>query len=39
VWGNDETVEIPDPASGTWYIMMDAYQSFDDVTLKLEVDT
>jgi hypothetical protein len=35
VWGNDEIVEIQDPASGTWHIMIDAYDSFDDVTLKL----
>jgi len=35
MWGNDEIVEIQDPPPGTWYIMINAYDSFDDVTLKL----
>ena len=35
--GNDETVEIPYPPSGIWHIMIHAYESFDDVTLKIGI--
>lgn len=33
--GNEEWVLIEDPASGTWYISVDAYSDFDDVELMV----
>ncbi|WP_144393522.1 PKD domain-containing protein [Pleionea sediminis] len=34
VSGNDETVSIPSPEAGKWYIMLQGYQSFEGVTLS-----
>ena len=31
--GNDETVEVTNPASATWYIMLRAYQAYSGLTL------
>ncbi len=31
--GNDETVQIDNPSSGTWYIMIRGYQAFTGITL------
>jgi hypothetical protein len=33
LFGNDETVSVNDPDSGTWYIMLRSYDSFSGVTL------
>ena len=32
--GNDETVDVNNPAAGTWYIMLRGYSSYSGVTLK-----
>jgi hypothetical protein len=32
--GNDETVEVLNPAAATWYVMVQGYQAFSGVTLK-----
>jgi len=32
--GNNETVEVANPAAATWYIMMRGYQTYANVTLK-----
>ncbi len=32
--GNDETVEIQDPAAATWYVLVHGYQAFAGVTLQ-----
>ena len=31
--GNEESVEVDNPDSGTWHLMVHAYESFNDVTL------
>jgi hypothetical protein len=31
--GNDETVEVADPAAGTWYVMLRGFQAYARVTL------
>ncbi|HSV98955.1 MAG TPA: pre-peptidase C-terminal domain-containing protein [Sedimentisphaerales bacterium] len=31
--GNNETVEVPNPAAATWYIMLRGYQTYANVTL------
>src|SRR5690606_4536569 len=36
-WGNQETVEVSEPAAGRWYVMVRAYQGFSGVTLEAEV--
>jgi len=33
LFGNDETVTVDNPAAGTWYIMLRAYNAFTGVTL------
>lgn len=37
--GNNETVEIADPAAATWYIMLRGYQAYANVTLKATCGT
>ncbi|MCU0916500.1 MAG: PPC domain-containing protein, partial [Planctomycetes bacterium] len=32
--GNEETVDVNNPAAGTWYIMLRGYASYSNVTLK-----
>lgn len=34
--GNDETVTVENPRSGTWYMMLNAYTDYSDVSLKAE---
>jgi serine protease len=33
-WGNNETCTFDDPAAGTWYVMLHAYESYSNVTLE-----
>ena len=37
-WGNDETCNFDDPAAGTWYVMLHAYEAFSGVTLIASFD-
>ena len=36
--GNNETVEVPSPAAGSWYIMVRAYAAFSGLTLVASYD-
>ena len=36
--GNDELVDLDDPAAGTYHIMVHAYASFSGVTLTIEIE-
>jgi vibriolysin len=36
--GNNETVEVPSPGAGSWYIMVRAYAAFSGVTLVASYD-
>ncbi len=36
--GNNESVDVPSPAAGTWYIMVRAYAAFSGVTLVASFD-
>jgi PKD repeat protein len=38
LWGNNETVNVAAPQSGTWYIMVRAYSAYSGVTLKISYD-
>ncbi len=33
-WGNEETCTFDDPAAGTWYVMLHAYEGYSTVTLE-----
>jgi hypothetical protein len=37
--GNNETVEVANPAAATWYVMMRGYQTYANVTLKATYST
>jgi hypothetical protein len=37
-WGNDETCTFDDPAGGTWYVMLHAYEAYAGVTLEASFD-
>jgi hypothetical protein len=36
LYGNNETVTIPNPAAGDWHIMLDGYSSYSGVTLRAQ---
>jgi serine protease len=33
-WGNEETCTFDDPAAGTWYVMLHAYEGYSNLTLE-----
>lgn len=37
--GNEETVSVPSPSAGTWYVMIHAYNTFSGLTLNASYDT
>jgi len=37
--GNEETVSVPSPSAGTWYVMIHAYSTFSGLTLNASYST